>query len=348
MKNNALRVIEAALAAYVKQRLPKYGLACVHPLLERTIAEFILRPGKRIRPVLFSLSYRGHAPRATLSPDAVRASLAFELLHDFLLVHDDIIDNSSQRRGRPTMHIVFQKALRTSAKTGQDLALVAADIIYALSVDALLDIRAPALRKEQALRLFLQAAITTGAGEYKDVVNGFVPLSRISLADIRQNYLCKTAAYTFSAPLACGCVLSGGSANETKRMQRFGMLLGEAFQIQDDMIGIFGRSSQIGKSILSDIAEAKKTLPLFYTYERACSADRSFLDSRLGRPDIRYGDLQKIRRIMKNTGAVQRTQALMHDLIAQATALLNAASLSSPAQQELQAMLQRWFPAPGD
>ncbi|MDD5746725.1 MAG: polyprenyl synthetase family protein [Candidatus Omnitrophica bacterium] len=333
MHKTLIPAINEALRNYVDQALHTYSLSKVDATISSAIREFVLRDGKRVRPVFFLLAYQGYSALKKIPGHAITAGLAFELLHDFLLIHDDIIDNSLTRRGKPTVHKTLEKLLRVPGKTGQDLAIVIGDIIYALAIESFLSIKADPALKEAALREFLRATILTGAGEYKDVLNGFKPLPKTTLTDINLNYRLKTAEYTFRAPMICGALLANAPKQDLARISDYALLLGEAFQINDDVIGIFGDSKKIGKSVISDIVEAKKTLPLYWAYKKTKPSERKFLVRSLGNQKLTFNDLLKIRRIIRDCGALAITQDTITSRLEQARRKLAQTRMHTHSKQ---------------
>ncbi len=315
MKTMLKSKINSQLKLFLDSAIRSRKLADINPLICSCIKEFAMREGKRIRPIFFLLTYQAYAKKKALPVAIIRSSLAFELLHDFLLVHDDIIDNSKTRRGKPTMHMVLKKALNLSEHTCKDLSIVIGDIIYAMSIEAFLSADMPVGIQNNALKIFLSSTVLTGTGEFIDVLNGFTSIQKIRLQDIRLNYLLKTAEYTFKSPLVCGCIFAGAPKSEIAKVSLLGELLGEAFQIQDDLLGIFGQSRKIGKSILSDIIESKKTLPIFLAYKSASAKKRKFIDQCLGNKQLKLRDLEHIRRIIIETGAHAKTKAEISRLL---------------------------------
>ena len=176
-----------------------------------------------------------------------------------MLIHDDIIDRSDLRRGKPTMHKILAHTVKTTDpdKLGIDLGIIAGDIVYALAIDAFLSIDEPSERKERALKYFIQTAAFTAMGEFIDTVSGVKPVQDVDEKEVFLNYTLKTARYTFDCPMVTGAILAGADDREIKKISHFGILIGQAFQIQDDIIGIFETEANIGKSILSDLAEGK-------------------------------------------------------------------------------------------
>ncbi|MCG2712952.1 MAG: polyprenyl synthetase family protein [Candidatus Omnitrophica bacterium] len=334
MKSAIKDKINSRLKRFVETAIDSRGLGKINPLISRSIKEFVLRDGKRIRPIFFLLAYQTYAKKKALPESIIRTSLAFELLHDFLLVHDDIIDNSKTRRGKPAMHKVLQRSLKQSESTGKNMSIVIGDIIYAMAIEAFMSTKAHQLIALEALRVFLSSTILTGAGEFIDVLNGFTQLKGIRLRNIRLNYLLKTAEYTFKSPLVCGCIFAGAPNSEIAKVSRLGELLGEAFQIQDDLLGLFGRSQNIGKSVLSDMIEAKKTLPIFLAFKLGSAKDRTFINKCLGNKYLKLRDLEKIKRIVIDTGALKTTENEVNKLIKKSRKIILSLKLKK-AQKKL-------------
>ena len=166
------------------------------------------------------------------------------------------------------MHIILKDLVKTKhpEKLGRDLAIIAGDIVYALAIDAFLYIKEDPLRKERALKYFIQTAAFTAMGEFIDTLHGVDKINNIKEKDVFLNYTLKTARYTFDCPMVTGAILSGAPEKDIKKISKFSILIGQAFQIQDDIIGIFDSEHNIGKSILSDLSESKKTLLVTHAF----------------------------------------------------------------------------------
>ena len=331
--------IERQLAYFIQGIDRKYSLSKISPLLFNNIKEFVLRNGKRLRPILFVIGYKGFS-KSTAS-NLYQSALAIELLHDFMLVHDDIIDKSDTRRGKPSMHKALNSYLSSSKKNlkfnGQDLTIVVGDVMYAIAINAFLSIKADFKLKEKALRKFIEAAIYTGSGEFIELLGGMKSLEAISKRDIYNIYDFKTARYTFSAPLATGAILAGAPDSQTKKLSDFGIMLGRAFQIKDDILGMFAEESKIGKSTLADLQEAKKTLLVWYAYNHTNNKNRVFIKKLFSRR-IQRPDLYKMREIIQQCGALQYAQKEVSGFINKAGAILN----SSTMRPEYKAYLQEY------
>jgi len=308
MINTIKRQIDLHLEKFLERIRHEYRLNLIHPILYASIKEFVLREGKRIRPILLILSYKGYSRRKDSFPASLySASICMELLHSFMLIHDDIIDRSDLRRGKPTLHRLLAKAAKTKEreKLGYDLSIVAGDIVYALAIDAFLSIKESACRKERALKYFIQTATFTAMGEFVDTLNGAEKIDKITEKSVFLNYTLKTARYTFDCPLVIGAILAGARDRDIKMLSTFGIKLGQAFQIQDDILGIFDTQKNIGKSILSDLAESKKTLLVCHAYHQLRPQKRRIFLKYFSKTRKNYQDLVAVRKIFLNAGSLR-------------------------------------------
>ncbi len=299
--------IEKSLEHFMNQIKVDYKLHLVNPSLYESIREFSLRKGKRIRPLLLILSYKGYCAKNKKIPFSLyNASTCIELLHNFMLIHDDIIDRSNLRRGKPTLHKLLGKIVKTKdqEKLGYDLAIIAGDIVYALAIDAFLSIEEEPYRKERALKYFIQTAAFTAMGEFIDTIHGVEKLEKITEKDVFLNYTLKTARYTFDCPLVSGAILAGAPEADVKKLSELGVLVGQAFQIQDDIIGIFDTQKNIGKSILSDLAESKKTILVCHAFNKLKGAEKAKFMQLFNKEKKTYKDLVTIRKIFMQTGSL--------------------------------------------
>ena len=203
------RNIDASLRSFLQDVAKSYRLRWVSPILFDSLKDFTLRPGKRIRPLLLILSYLGYKKKGSRLPrNLYNASTCIELLHNFMLIHDDIIDRSNLRRGKPTLHRLLGRIVKTEdrEKLGYDLGIIAGDIVYALAIDAFLAINEAPKRKERALKYFIQTAAFTAMGEFIDTLHGVERINRVKEKDVFLNYTLKTARYTFDCPLVVGAI----------------------------------------------------------------------------------------------------------------------------------------------
>lgn len=328
--------LEKELADYICELDKSYSLNRISPLLFKSIKEFISRKGKRIRPSLFVIGYLGYAKKAAFN--LYRTAISLELLHDFMLVHDDIIDKSAVRRGKPSMHEALNGFLRQRKGlkfTGEDLAIVIGDIMFAMAINSFLSVKEKAQHKENALRKLTEAAFYTGGGEFFELICGLKTIEKIARKDIYKIYDLKTAKYTFSYPLTIGATLAGAKDTEINKLSEYGIKLGRAFQIKDDILGMFGSEVKIGKSVLTDLQEAKKTILIWYAYNHSTGDDRLAVKKIFSKGSVTNRDLFKMRRIVSNSGALEYAKNEVNSLIAEAKALGVSLKMRKPYKEAL-------------
>lgn len=246
--------------------------------LRSKVRHFALRPAKRVRPLLLLAGHalvRGQlsAPKALLGFAA-----ALELLHTFLLIHDDVADRARVRRGGPALHLMLG-----GGKRGEDLAVVAGDHLFARAVEAMLETGLP--DAPLAVRYLLGVCRHTAAGQSLDITLAEAPLNQVTLFQVLKVAQLKTARYGFVAPLVCGALLAGADTRLIAALERVGRHAGLAFQLVDDLLGLFGDDADIGKAGGADFFEGKRTFPLVAAWTRADDAGRACLETLWNAPD---------------------------------------------------------------
>jgi geranylgeranyl diphosphate synthase type I len=261
-----------------------------------------------------------------------------------MLIHDDIIDRSSTRRGKPSMHAMFNKYLtgRKGIKfSGEDLAIVTGDVLYAMALHTFLSVREENPKnKEAALKKLIESAFYTGCGEFIELLYGGKGIEEIKKDDIYKIYDLKTANYTFASPLTIGATLAGAKEKEIRRLFQYGIYLGRAFQIQDDILGIFSEEKEIGKSNLTDLQEAKKTLLIWYAYHNARAKDKAQIRAIMAKKKVRKTDLVRMRRIIAVSGSLDYAKKEIHALANEARALNQASSMKKSYKKSLDTFSQ--------
>ncbi len=265
----------------------------------RVGADFITNGGKRLRPAFVYFGYK--AVRKIINEDTIlKASIPIELLHASALIHDDVMDNSDTRRGRPTVHKIFGKRLKND-KAGESLAIVLGDMLLALA-DETLDARIGDVKT-----FFDEARKEINFGQHLDIVGD--SLSEVDNKWITQVMRYKTAGYTVEKPLIMGAALAGATAKTINNLSRYGINLGIAFQIQDDILGMFGNEKKVGKPVDSDLKEGKKTLLVWKTLNNLAQekrqADIKRFNSILGNQKLTKSDYVWCQKLMREVGTVE-------------------------------------------
>jgi geranylgeranyl diphosphate synthase type II len=219
--------------------------------------------GKRIRPALVVASHR--ALGGTASTAAVRVATAFELLHTAFLLHDDVIDRDVVRRGRP--NLVGERVLEAAdlgvdeadaELWGQSSAILAGDLLIHAAQGLVAAIPGPDDRRTALLELLDHCVFVTAAGELADVAFS-TRVERPSFATAVAMSRNKTASYTFEGPLMAGAILADAPQPVVDGLGSFGRMIGTAFQLRDDLLGVFGEEAVTGKSVMSDLRSRKVT-----------------------------------------------------------------------------------------
>ncbi|MFC4035854.1 polyprenyl synthetase family protein [Streptomyces polygonati] len=289
--------------------------------------------GKRLRAAFCYWGWRSAG-----QPDCdemVRAAAAMELVHAAAVVHDDIIDASTVRRGAPTAHIALRQPLagRSGRQAGgQALAMLAGDLLMSWAGQLFTSSGLPAAYLARARPVWAILARELVAGEALEILRTGAPPDTVgSLKIIRY----KTAKYTVEHPLHIGGRLGGASPALMEKFSAYGLPLGEAFQLRDDLLGVFGDPAATGKSNLDDLVGHKPTALLALAWPLAAPAQRRELRALLGRRTLDQDGLRRVRDILRATGAVDRVEGLIADRVRAATTALDRPGLPPAAADAL-------------
>ncbi|WP_085368041.1 polyprenyl synthetase family protein [Leifsonia sp. NCR5] len=300
--------------------------------------------GKRIRPGFVLSAFDaigGEASGVATAADAVDTAVAFELLHTAFLLHDDVIDGDTVRRGRPNVAGEFagDAAARgidgeRAALWGETAAILAGDLLLhaAASLIARLDVPSPT--RTALLDLLDHSIFVTAAGELSDVSYS-LRLDEARLPDVLAMTERKTAAYSFAGPLAAGAMLAGAGGDVLAALGEYGRLLGIAFQLGDDLLGVFGEEDATGKSIVSDLREGKETSLI--AYARATSAWPT-IEQHFGRPDLDHDDGRRLAALLDACGSRAFVEGLVAEYADAAVAALAVPGLPLSLTDELSAV----------
>lgn len=295
MLNKIKNRVERELVIYLRSLNKTYSFDALSPALFRHIKGSLLQKGKRIRPSFFVIGYLGFSKKE--ASGLYTSALSMEFLHNFVLIHDDIIDSSSIRRGAPSAHKMLSEYIakyKDLKATGEGLAMILGDVMYALGISAFLTLAEDAGRKERALKKLIDAAVYTGAGEFLELMSGTENIDSITKEDIYKIYDLKTGIYSFSTPLVVGAMLAGAKEEELNKLFRCGIYLGRAFQIKNDL----------SDSSLEDLRESKRTILVWYAYNNSDKKSKLALKKILAKKDPARSELLKVRKLMIESGAI--------------------------------------------
>jgi geranylgeranyl diphosphate synthase type I len=240
-----------------------------------------------------------------------RFAAGLELLHAFLLVHDDVADRADSRRGGPSVHVALRPRSGTlpedeRQRLGEQLAIVGGDWLYTRALSAMLEAPVSPEVRTRALARVLDVCRATAEGQYADLELSAHPLTSVSPDEVLEIYGLKTGRYTFEAPLVSGALLAGASEATCAALSECALHLGIAFQIQDDVFGIFASETETGKPCLADLREAKKTWLLLAAFDAAPAGERRWLEELLARRNATVSDLTRVRCAVIESGAFNR------------------------------------------
>ncbi len=306
--------VDRQLDEFFKDKMSSNWDSLTRTVVE-TIRDFTMRGGKRLRPILMIL---GHNLFTQENAHIIRASISMELTQTYLLIHDDIMDQSSLRRGMPSFHVDIKNRLGLSGtgseRLAENLAIVAGDLADSYSHQALFDSGFGSDVSNAANAELSRIVETTGYGQLLDVYSSIH--ESFVQNDLMRLHLWKTAKYTIQGPLIMGAILSG-TARDYSPLSHYGYLLGVAFQLHDDILGLFGDESNTGKSIKSDVNEGKKTLLMIKAMERADQQGRNFIKKCLGSGDISDGDFKELQELVRSTGSLDYSKEIMQKMVGQ-------------------------------
>ncbi|MGC1177374.1 MAG: polyprenyl synthetase family protein [Candidatus Saccharimonadales bacterium] len=334
--------VEAVLTAFFKRKLAAAeGIDQVYADVVARVAELVARGGKRMRPQLVCLAYDAYGGTDLRAITQVAASQ--ELFHAFLLTHDDIVDRDTKRWGGENINGYYQRKFlkklwtEEAAHFSNAWALLAGDACFGLSNELLLTSNFPPERLLRATNLTQKTLFEVIGGELLDIALPIFSSWQSPPSQKRLLKVChyKTAIYSFCTPLQLGALLAGASLNQLDHLKNFGTQLGIAFQLRDDILGIFGDEKKLGKSNLSDLQEGKYTLLMTYGMKLANAGQRKTLTRLLGNPKATSADLQMVRQILKTSGALAKTETVMSGYCEKARATLNLLNLPHSAAQDL-------------
>lgn len=291
------------------------------------IRELFTAGGKRLRPCLVFAGHEASGGRHTeAGDDVIDVAAAVEMLHTFALLHDDVMDRSALRRGRPTAHLRFAELHRErdaggdSDWFGSAAAVVAGDLAFVWA-DQLLDrLTCDPLRRQQVRAVFSTLRSEVIAGQYLDLRLAGPWASDEQAQTIA---LLKSGRYTVTRPLELGAVLAGANRDTLQALRRFGDSIGVAFQLRDDVLGVFGAPDVTGKSACEDIRSGKASLLLVRALELAPPARRDVLRAGLGCADLSDDDVDRCRDIVSGSGALASIEALIAAKLTEAEAALD-------------------------
>jgi geranylgeranyl diphosphate synthase type I len=299
--------------------------------------------GKRLRAMFCWWGFRAVRPVSDPQEEAwlLRAAAALELLHASALVHDDLMDASDTRRGRPSVHRAFEARHRDSGwrgdprQYGEAAAVLLGDLLLAWSDELLRTSGFPDAAVLAALRFFDTTRTEVVTGQFLDV--SVQARGGCDVGDSMRVLRYKSAKYSVERPLHVGAALAGATAAQVAALSAYGVPLGEAFQLRDDLLGVFGDPDVTGKPAGDDLSEGKRTVLVALAMQALPAEDAATLDSGLGR-SLDPDEVAALQRLIRRSGAEAEVERRIEALTGDALAALEVRTLapeSAPGLRDL-------------
>lgn len=326
--------IDRVLLAFLSSQRDE--LATIHPHAPTLVDELVRvihAGGRRFRPLLCYCGYRaGGGPHCD---EILAAAASLELLHTFAILHDDVMDRSPVRRGEPSLfHRLAQQRsasrdIGDPMQFGISVSILAGDLAFLLSDAAFTTSGFEAEAVAAAMPVLHEMRIRAAAGQYLDLL--FAGRPPEGAEGVRQIARLKTAAYSAEGPLLLGASLAHASDLIRASLARYGIALGEALQLRDDVLGMFGDPKLTGKDAHSDILQGKQTVLIAQALEHATPEQRSLILRIWGSPSATERQIRAVRKAVESAGALHTSLGLIEELRTEAKNALVAAIPQGPA-----------------
>jgi geranylgeranyl diphosphate synthase, type I len=331
--------VQAALDGFLDEqaeRLAPLGDDAARLLAE---ARAVVSGGKRFRAAFCYWGFHA-VPGSSYDDEAalVRACASLELLHASALVHDDYMDASDTRRGRPATHRGFAAEHREDGwrgdpeQYGASAAILLGDLLLSWSDELLRRCGLPLDRVVAALDVFDRCRSEVITGQFLDVSVQARGVADVNAAMTVLRY--KSAKYSVERPLHIGATLAGGREEQLRQLSAFGLPLGEAFQLRDDLLGVYGDPSATGKPAGDDLVEGKRTVLVALALDGAPTHDAARLDAALGSA-LSADEVTELRGIIDASGAHRQVERVIVELTGKATEALSRADLDPHSRDVL-------------
>ena len=299
----------------------------------------LLAGGKRLRPAFAYWGWRGAGGDPAFDDLALRAAAGLEFLQACALIHDDVMDGSDTRRGLPSAHRRFAGVHRDAEWLGSPeafgvgAAILLGDLCLSWADEVIFSCGFPPEAMGRAKAVYDEMRTELMAGQYLDLLEQAMGGGSVDRALTVVRY--KSAKYTIERPLHLGAALAGDDPAIREAYSGYGLPLGEAFQLRDDVLGVFGDPAETGKPAGDDLREGKRTVLMAIAVERSTPAQASVIRRHLGDPGLDATGVEALRAIIAETGALAHTESLIGDLLDQSLTSLDTAPLDPQAREVL-------------
>ena len=330
--------VTALLDAFLEKKAdPDAGLPMPAEVCQY-LRDFLAAGGKRLRPLLCITGWQAAGGQGDMAPVLTTAA-ALELFHLFTLIHDDIMDDSDFRRGVPTLHRRLAqhhgagRSAATAERVGTNTAVLVGDLALAWADELLHTAGLTPRQLGAVLPLVDLMRSEVMYGQYLDVTAVGHPTPDVDRAMRIVRY--KTAKYTCERPLHIGAALTHDAARVSEALSAYALPIGEAFQLRDDLLGVFGTPQLTGKPSLDDLRDGKHTVLVALALQRADPAQQQTLHTLIGNPALDEADADRVRLVLTATGAREEVERMISTRYAQALHVLDTESFPPVASAAL-------------
>lgn len=307
--------------------------------IPETLRGFVLAGGKRLRPTLCVLGWHAAGGQGHSEP-VTTAAASLEMFHTFALIHDDIMDDSDKRRGHPTAHRTFADHYSEHTDPrwlGMSVAILLGDLALVYSDELFYGAGLTPDQLQASLPILNAMRSELMHGQYLDLLATGRPTADVehSLRIIRL----KTARYTIERPLHLGAAIGGAGESMLSDLTEFALPLGEAFQLQDDLLGVYGSPEQTGKSTMDDLCSGKHTTLMALGLQLATTEGKRRLTELVGHPDLTEDEAGEVRAILDDSGAHSTVGHMIVTRCRAATRALAAAGLPTETTSALRELV---------
>ena len=330
--------INRALTDFVNNQ-GKY-LRAIGPELDPvavSLEKFLLDSGKRLRPLFAYVGLVGAGVQPT--QELISAAASLELVHVCALIHDDVMDASDTRRGAPSIHKYFEKMhqdkklVGSGSQFGIASAILIGDLALIWSAQMLHNSKLPTEKLISALPIYDEMRVELMAGQFLDVYEQSLGTQSVERSMKVARY--KSGKYTIERPLHFGAALAQAPQELISAYSKFGIPLGEAFQLRDDLLGVFGDPAQTGKPAGDDLREGKRTALIAIALQKANASQQKIITGNLGDPGLTSSMISDLQQVINETGATSHIESMIEELTNTSLTALNHDGISQDGKRYL-------------